>query len=219
MRTLKEIQNIDRPREKLFKTGAASLKDYELVAILLGSGIRGKDVLKLSKEIIRILKQDFINIDIEKLMQIHGLGQAKVAQIVAAIELCKRYLIKPKRKILIARDVYEELREYHNKKQEYFLALYLSGAKTLCHKSIITIGILDKSIVHPREVFAPAIEKRCAGVIVAHNHPSGSLTPSQADIAITKRLQESGNILGIELIDHIIMTKDNFVSLKDLGLL
>ncbi len=219
MRSIHEIQDIDKPREKLLKMGVKALKDYELVALLLGSGVKGKDVLKLSKEIVKIFKKDFANLNLEKLLEVHGLGTAKASQIVAAIELAKRYLIKQNRKILTPQDVYDELREYCGKKQEYFLAIYLDGASHICFKKVITIGILNQSLVHPREVFAPAVENRCAGVIAAHNHPSNTLNPSQADIEITKRLKESGKILGIELLDHVILTKNGYLSLNDMGLM
>ena len=219
MKSIKQLENIDKPREKLIKKGANALKDYELLAILLGSGVQGKDVIKLSQEIIKLFEDDFENLNLEKLLSIHGLGLAKASQILSSIELSRRYLIKQNKKITSAKDVYEELKEYHNKKQEYFLALYLDGANHLIQTKIITIGILNQSLVHPREVFSYAIEKRCASIIVAHNHPSGILEASNEDINVTKRLKESGKILGIELLDHLIITNDGFVSLKEEGVL
>ena len=219
MKSITQLENIDKPREKLIKKGANALKDYELLAILLGSGVQGKDVIKLSQEIIKLFEDDFENLNLEKLLSIHGLGLAKASQILSSIELSRRYLIKQNKKITSAKDVYEELKEYHNKKQEYFLALYLDGANHLIQTKIITIGILNQSLVHPREVFSYAIEKRCASIIVAHNHPSGILEASSEDINVTKRLKESGKILGIELLDHLIITKDGYLSLKEEGVL
>ena len=219
MKSITQLENIDKPREKLIKKGANALKDYELLAILLGSGVQGKDVISLSNEIIKLFEDDFENLSLEKLLSIHGLGLAKASQILSSIELSRRYLIKQNKKITSANDVYEELKEYHNKKQEYFLALYLDGANHLIQTKIITIGILNQSLVHPREVFSYAIEKRCASIIVAHNHPSGILEASNEDINVTKRLKESGKILGIELLDHLIITNDGFVSLKEEGVL
>ena len=219
MKSITQLENIDKPREKLIKKGVKALKDYELLAILLGSGVQGKDVISLSNEIIKLFEDDFENLNLEKLLSIHGLGLAKASQILSSIELSRRYLIKQNKKITSAKDVYEELKEYHNKKQEYFLALYLDGANHLIQTKIITIGILNQSLVHPREVFSYAIEKRCASIIVAHNHPSGILEASNEDINVTKRLKESGKILGIELLDHLIITNDGFVSLKEEGVL
>ena len=219
MKTIKDLENIDKPREKLIKKGASSLKDYELLAVLLGSGVQGKDVIKLSQEIIKLFEKDFEKLNLEKLSQIHGLGLAKASQILSSIELSRRYLIKQNKKITSANDVYDELREYHNKQQEYFLCLYLDGANHLIQTKIITIGILNQSLVHPREVFSYAIQERCASIIVAHNHPSGVLQASDEDINVTKRLYESGKILGIELLDHLIITKDGFYSFKEEDLL
>ena len=120
MKSITQLENIDKPREKLIKKGANALKDYELLAVLLGSGVQGKDVITLSSEIIKLFEKDFQNINLEKLLNIHGLGLAKASQILSSIELSKRYLIKQNKKITSAKDVYDELKEYHNKKQEYF---------------------------------------------------------------------------------------------------
>ena len=220
MKSINQLNNIDKPRERLFKYGLKALKNYELIAVLLGSGIQGKDIIKLSCEIENFFNSSFEDIDLETLLKIHGLGKAKASQIISAIELSKRYLIDTQNyKINSSNDVYEELKPYRNKKQEYFLALYLDGANNLIETKIITIGTLNQSLVHPREVFSHAIEKRCASIIVAHNHPSGILSPSPEDINVTQRLKESGKILGIELLDHVIFTSDGFISLKEEGVL
>ncbi|NCB12393.1 MAG: JAB domain-containing protein [Erysipelotrichia bacterium] len=219
MKSITQLENIDKPREKLIKKGANALKNYELLAVLLGSGVKGKDVISLSTEIIKLFEEDFENINLEKLLKIHGLGISKVSQILSSIELSRRYLIKQSKKITSAKNVYDELKEYHNKQQEYFLALYLDGANHLIQTKVITIGILNQSLVHPREVFSYAIEKRCASIIVAHNHPSGILEASSEDINVTKRLKESSEILGIELLDHLIFTQNGFMSLKEEGIL
>jgi len=215
MKRIEQLHNLDKPREKLIAKGVKALQDYELVAVLLGTGIKGKDVFQLSREIVKLLEKEFDTLTLEKLLRVHGLGSAKASQIISAIELSRRYLIKSNKKISSASDVYEELKEYRNKQQEYFLALYLDGANHLCETKVITIGTLNQSLVHPREVFAPAVEKRCASIIVAHNHPSGILSPSYEDMEVTRRLKESAKILGIELLDHVIFTKEGFLSLRD----
>ena len=219
MRTINQLESMDKPREKLLKKGVKVLKDYELMAILLGTGTKGKDVIKLSREIVKLFEDDFSSLSLEKLLNIHGLGNTKASQLLSAIELSSRYLIKNNKKISNAQEVYEELNQYRDKQQEYFLTLYLDGANHLIETKIITIGTLNQSLVHPREVFSYALEKRCASIIVAHNHPSGVLTPSKEDINVTKRLQESAKILGIELLDHVIFTKDDFLSLRDEGMM
>ncbi|KAB7884529.1 RadC family protein [Poseidonibacter ostreae] len=220
MKTIQDLEEINKPREKLYKKGAQALKDYELLSVLLGSGVKGKDVITLSKEIIKILETDFTSITLEMLTSIHGLGKAKASQVLASIELCKRYLSdKQKIRISSSRDVYEELIPYKDKQQEYFLCIYLDGANHLINTEVISIGTLNQSLVHPREVFSYAIEKRCASIILAHNHPSGTLEPSLSDINITKRLQEAGKILGIDILDHVIFTQSGFYSFKEEGIL
>jgi len=219
LKTITQLNNHDKPREKLLKKGAKALKDYELVAILLGTGIKGKDVIKLSKEIVKLFEDDFTTLTLEKLLQVHGLGTAKASQLISAIVLSKRYLVKQNKKISNASDVYEELKEYRTKQQEYFLCIYLDGANHICQTRVITIGTLNQSLVHPREVFAPAVENRCASIIVAHNHPSGVLKPSREDSLVTDRLKQSGKLLGIELLDHVIIGKSGYFSMKDEGVL
>ncbi len=219
MKTINQLNNFDKPREKLKAKGAKALKNEELMAILLGSGVKGKDVRKLSKEITTLLDSNFENISLETLSQIYGLGNAKASQIVAAIELSKRYLIRTNKRILNANDIYNELKEYTTKTQEYFLTITLDGASHIINKRVVFIGTLNQSLVHPREVFADAIADRAAGIIIAHNHPSQTPTPSQADINITNRLKEVSTLIGIELLDHIILTKNSYFSFSDEGYL
>ena len=114
--------------------------------------------------------------------------------------------------------MYDELKDYQDKQQEYFLTIYLDGANHICETRVITIGTLNRSLVHPREVFAPAIESRCASIIVAHNHPSGICEPSDEDLQITNRLKDSGKLLGIEVLDHVILSKNGFLSMRDEGI-
>ncbi len=219
MKSISELESFDKPREKLTKKGAAALKEYELLAILLGSGTKDKDILQLSREIVKLFDDDFENMSLEKLTAIHGLGLAKASQILSAIELSKRYLIKQNKKITSADDIYTELTEYKNKKQEYFLVFTLDGANHIIEKRVVFIGTLNHSLVHPREVFADALTDRAASIILAHNHPSGELNASSEDILITKRLQESAKLLGIELLDHIIISKNGYLSMRDEELL
>ena len=219
MKTISELNDIDKPREKLSKKGVKALKDYELLAVLLGSGTKDKDVIKLSKEIIKLFEDDFKSITLEKLIDINGLGIAKASQILSAIELSKRYLIKQNKKITEAKDVYDELQEYKTKKQEYFIVITLDGANHIIEKRVVFIGTLNRSLIHPREIFADALTDRAASIIIAHNHPSGQLEASAEDLHVTQRIKESGKLLGIELLDHIIFTKDDFLSLADVGLL
>jgi DNA repair protein RadC len=219
LKKIKELYEKDKPREKLALKGAQSLKNEELMAILLGSGVKGKDVRKLSREIISLLDNEFDNLSLDKLLKIHGLGKAKASQILAAIELSRRYLIKNNKKINSAKDVFDELIEYTTKNQEHFILLTLDGAGHLINKRVVFKGTLNQSLVHPREVFADAIVDRSAAIIIAHNHPSGSLEPSIEDIEITKRLSKVADIIGIDLIDHIIISKNGYFSFVEEGIL
>ena len=219
MKTIKQLHKDDKPREKLLKKGVESLKNDELLAILLGSGVQGKDVRKLAKEIVSLMDEGFDTLTLKKLCDIHGLGLAKASQILASIELSKRYLIRSNKRITSAKEVYEELKEFSRKNQEHFLSITLDGASHIINTRIVFIGTLNQSMVHPREVFADAIADRAAGIIIAHNHPSGTLEASRADIQITQRLKEVSKLVGIELLDHVILSKHGFYSFSDEGLL
>ena len=219
MTKIKDIPKIDRPREKMAKKSAKALSDFELMQVLIGSGVSGSDVGQISKEILKKFKDNFENISLESLQSIKGMSLAKSAKIISAIEISKRFLTKDEHIIKKAGDVLSLVSEIRDKKQEYFICITLDGASRLINRRTITIGTLNASLVHPREVFADALVDRAAGVIFVHNHPSGNTEPSQEDIEITHRLTESGKILGIEIVDHIIVTKTSFSSFKDNGLL
>jgi len=165
------------------------------------------------------MDRDHENMSLEKLCDIHGLGIAKASQILASLELSKRYLIRTNRRITDAKDVYEELHKYANRQQEHFLTITLDGASHIINTRTVFIGTLNQSLVHPREVFADAIADRAAGIIIAHNHPSGTLEASRADVAITQRLMEVSKLVGIELLDHVILSKQGYFSFSDEGLL
>lgn len=201
------------------KKGARALSDLELLAVLLGSGIQGKDVFAVARDILKLAQGDFNNINLEKLRDIEGVGLAKACQIMAAIEFSKRFLVKDGIKVKNIDDVVKLVEELRAKKQEYFLSLTLDGASYLIQKRTVFIGTLNHSIVHPREVFADAISDRAAGIIFVHNHPSGNIDPSKEDIAITNRLLEVGKMVGIEVIDHVIVGKDGCFSFQAEGML
>lgn len=220
MKKINEIPKIDRPREKIKFKGAKSLSDFELLLALIGSGNKQTDVTKIAKEVKKLLQTDGINISYEQLKLIKGLGDAKIAELLAAFELSKRYLIESdKPMIKSAEDAAQELSDIRNKKQEYFVCMTLDGANRLIAKRTITIGTLNASLSHPREVFADAIVDRAAAIIVAHNHPSGTLRPSESDQEITRKLINSGKMLGILLLDHVIITRDKYFSFAENGLL
>lgn len=215
---LKEVPSVDRPREKLEKYGVNRLNDTELMAILIRTGVVGKNVVELSKQILKIIQKIGVDkITMEDLLKVKGLGQTKAGQILASIELGRR-LLKEKKSVLIfsPKDVWNEMKDVRESKKEHFVIFYLDTSNQEIKREIITVGTLNENLVHPREVFEPAIAHSAAQVIIAHNHPSGGLEPSQEDLEITNRLTAAGELLGIEILDHIIISKDGFQSLKEL---
>lgn len=204
-----------RPREKLQAKGAASLSDYELLMAIIGSGNQQADVTKIARDVQKLIKEKGSALTYEDLLTIKSLGPAKAASIMAAFELWRRQFEVSERPIIDSPEkAVEQLADIRDKKQEYFVCLTLDGANRLIAKRIITIGTLTSSLVHPREVFAEAITDRAASIIVAHNHPSGSLNPSNADLRATERLMEAGDLLGIKLIDHVIVTLSSYKSVS-----
>lgn len=207
MTRIKDIPKVDLPREKLEKYGPEKLTDSELLALLLGSGIKGLNVLQLAKKILKLIEKIGVEkVTLEMLLEEKGLGKAKASQIVAVLALGKRLQNKEKPEILTPQDVWKLCADFRESKREHFAAFYLDTQGRVIERQIISIGTLDASLVHPREVFEPAVSLRAASVIVAHNHPSGNLEPSEEDMEITRRLRHSGKILGIPMIDHVVVT-------------
>ncbi len=215
MPKLKDIPKVNRPRERFLEKGPNALSKSDLLAILIGSGIKGKNVKKLSEQIIREFGSRFLDLTINDLLEIQGIGKAKALQIVSALALVKRFYDEKKQKeniVLSAEDVISLNSDLKSKKKEYLVCLYLDARNALLKKEIISIGILDKSIVHPREIFGSAVEFRTAGIILVHNHPSGDPEPSKQDIEVFNRIIEAGKIMGINIIDFIIIAGDRTYS-------
>ncbi len=212
---IKDLNRVERPREKLVKYGVSKLRNEELLAIILGSGKKGKNVLELAHEVDRIIRKNE-DINFEKLNKISGLGLAKKCALLACFELGKRKIVSVKQLVIISpKDIWEELRDIRGSKKEYFIAFYLNINNEVIKKEIISIGTLDSSLVHPREVYEPAVKNLAAQIILVHNHPSGNCQPSDEDIKTTKQLIEAGKIMGIEIIDHIIVTEKEYLSMKE----
>lgn len=221
MAKIKDLPKFKRPREKLFEKGPDALKDHELLAILLRTGYQGKSALEVAKRILKTIKFEKLSqLSLGELSKIKGVGKSRAAIIIAGIELSKR-MFKVESNVIIKtpEDVVKVVSYLRNKKREYLVALYLNARNQLIKSKTISIGTLNESLVHPREVFAPAIKNHAASVILVHNHPSNSLKPSNQDIKITKNISQAGNILGIEVVDHIILAKIGKTSLKEKGYL
>ncbi len=221
MGKIKDLPTILRPREKLQRYGPSKLSNSELLAVILRTGKKGENVVEMAEKILRKFgTENLPNINFDELKKYPGLGATKTCEILACFELGKR-LLKGKKSVLILspKEVWEELKDIRDNKKEHFIIFYLDSRNQEIKREIISIGLLNANLVHPREVFEPAIRNLAAQIIVSHNHPSGDLEPSDEDLIITKRLVEAGKILGIEVIDHIIVAKDGFLSFKEKGLI
>ena len=206
-----------QPREKLMLYGAQHLNDKELLAILLGTGIKGKNVTALAEEVLAILDQNNYKTTIKDLLTVSGLGNAKSTLITASLELSRRILCPERRKITAPSDALPYISHYSDRKQEHFLCLSLNGAHEVIQSRVVSMGLVNRTLVHPREIFSDPLKDRAAAVIIAHNHPSGNIEPSQEDIDITRRIKSAGLILGIELLDHIIFTDKAYYSFLEEG--
>ncbi|MDV2684900.1 DNA repair protein RadC [Alkalihalophilus lindianensis] len=220
---IRDIPAQERPRERLLKEGAKALTNKEILAILLRSGTKKESALQLAGKLL--VEFDGLTLlrtaTIEELCKINGIGIAKAVEIQAVMEIGRRMHTLPTEEKYVIRSpedvsnyVMEDMRFLT---QEHFIALYLNTKNHVLHRHTLFIGSLNASIVHPREVFKEALRRSAASVICLHNHPSGDPTPSREDIEVTKRLNEAGKVLGVELLDHVIIGDRQFISLKEQG--
>ena len=214
MTRFEEIPLEDRPREKLIRVGAMALTDHELLAVLLGSGTKGCDVLTLAKRVLTELDTHRQPSPQDLVSSIPGLGPAKAGVVLAALEFSRRRIAPDGVRIREPADVIPLIRHLADRKQETFVCVSLNGAHEIIATRIVTIGLVNLCQVHPREVFADPITDRACAVVVAHNHPSGDLTPSREDLNVTQRLKDAALILGIKLLDHIIFSQRGFYSIE-----
>ncbi len=218
---IKDLPKVERPREKLMQYGPGRLSNSELLALILGSGRKGENVIDLANKILKRYKAENLpKLTFNEIKHFPGLGPAKACEIIACFELGKR-LLKGKVAGLYLKpeDVWRELKDLRAHKKEHFVVFYLDSRNQEIKREIISVGSLSANLVHPREVFEPAVKNLAAQIILAHNHPSGDSEPSEDDLEINRRLVEAGKILGIEVIDHIIITKDGYLSFKEKGLI
>lgn len=214
---IKDLPKIERPREKLEKYGPEKLSNSELLAILLHTGGKGLNVVELSKKILgKFGNNGLSNASLKELNATFGLGPAKSCEIVACFELGRRLLQNKKSRIYMTpKDVWQGLKDIRDNKKEHFVIFFLDARNQEIKREIISVGSLNANIVHPREVFEPAVRHTAAHIIVSHNHPSGNTEPSEEDKNITKRLMDSGKILGIEIIDHVVVSKNDYFSMRE----
>jgi len=222
--TIHDLPKDERPRERLVKFGEQALSAQELLQLILGRGVAGESVAVTAQKLLAQFSslQKLAEASIEELSSIRGIGLAKAAQIKAAFEISRRLSTQVpsyKSKELndpekVYRLIKSKLRDYH---KEHFYIIALNSRNYSIAE--VSVGSLNASVVHPREVFAEAIKNKAASVILAHNHPSGDPEPSEDDLLLTKKLVESGKILGIEVFDHIIVARDSFFSFKNEGII
>jgi DNA repair protein RadC len=224
--TIHDLPLGERPRERLLKLGAEALSAQEILAVILGRGTKGESVMMTSQKLVSRFGnlKGIANASVEELIQTSGIGPAKAAQIKAALELSRRLEAdaseKPRAILKSPEDVAAEVRsQLKGKKKEHFLVLCLDTRNRLIDCKLVSMGSLDTSVVHPREVFKEAISSCAASVIFAHNHPSGDPEPSKEDVELTRRLVKAGEIVGIDVLDHIIVCDEGFISLKARNLL
>jgi len=216
---IKDLPKSDRPREKLVAKGVENLKDSELLAILLRTGTIGKNVIEIASQILsKYSKKRLLQMTYNDLSKISGIDSAKATTLLAAFELSKRALEVNDTNLPVisdAKDAVAQLSDMRDLKKEHFVALYLNAKNQLIHKETISMGTLNANLVHPREVFEPALKYSAAQIIVAHNHPSGDSKPSEDDLEVTKRLTEAGKMMGIDVMDHVIVSKNSHFSFKE----
>lgn len=215
---IKELPKEERPRERLLKYGSESLSDAELLSIILKTGTKDKNVKDLALEILNNTPlYDFKDIKKEQLIKIKGIKEIKALEILAVIELGKRIFICNseclRERYLNALDIYKNNKYlFVNKKQEYFYCLYLNNKQELIERKLLFMGTINKSVVHPREIFKEAYLLSATSIVCMHNHPSGHATPSFEDIELTKSLKEIGRLQGIPIVDHIIFGESEYYS-------
>ena len=225
--TIKDMPRLERPYEKCEERGASSLSDCELLAVLLRTGTKGENVLDLAERILYHFGENGIlgihKFSVEQLMQIKGVGKVKAIQIACISELAKRLAKAEAKKTLcfsspetIAQYYMEDLR---HEKQEHMKMLMLNSKADLIGESDVSKGTVNASLITPRELFIEALQKNAVSIVIMHNHPSGDPTPSRDDMLTTKRISEAGNLIGIELLDHIIIGNNCYISFREQGIL
>ncbi len=214
----KEIPFTERPRERIERLGAKAMRDEELLMLIIGSGNSSRAVNEIADDLLKKLDAN-PDLSREEIMLIPGIGKAKAAAIEAALELGRRRVRGKGRTISTPNDIFAEIRHFSSRSQESLIVVALNGAHEVIGTIVATVGLLNRTIVHPREVFSDPLKMRAAAIAIAHNHPSGNIEPSQDDKDITVRLVKCGELLGIRVLDHIVFTDDKYYSFLEHGLL
>lgn len=214
---IRELDRMQMPRERLLRFGVANLSDFELMSILIGWGTKGMKVDQVAAEVLLLLDRLNGKTTIEDLIKIKGMGNAKAAVISASLEFARRRLCPDRKRITFPADILPLVGHFADRKQEHFITISLNGAHEVHAVRVVSMGLVNRTVVHPREVFADPLTDRATALVVAHNHPSGNNEPSREDREITKRLLEAGNTLGIQLLDHVIFSHTGYYSFLEAG--
>ena len=217
-RSIREMPREDRPRERLGSLGPTGVADIELLCIIVGAGSHLRPVQDIAQDILSVI--DLGNTETitpQDLKSISGLGPAKAARICACLEFGRRYSFSRPRSCRNPASIFELIKHYGDRLQEHFLVIMLNGAHELMGVNVVSIGLVNRSLCHPREVFAEPLKARATAVVLAHNHPSGNLEPSPDDLEVTLRLKRAGVLLGIEVLDHIIFSSYDYHSMMEGG--
>jgi DNA repair protein RadC len=206
-------------RERMLRDGSRSLADRELLAALLGTGCHGRSVDSLARDVLAIIDKGNPNMELEVFRELEGMGTAKACALAAALELGRRFFSVKEKRIGMPKDLFPLISHFADRKQEHFLCVSLNGAHEIICVRQVSSGLVNKTVVHPREVFADPLTDRACAVIVAHNHPSGNIEPSKEDIDITRRLRDTGELLGIPLLDHLVFSGSAYCSFVERGLI
>jgi DNA repair protein RadC len=219
---VKDLPDAEKPREKLTQAGPSELSVAELVAVIWSVGTKNEDVLAMARRTVQEYGERSIanELDAQRLAQTATIPLGKACQVVAAFELGRRYYATAAGRPVHIRDsqqAYQYLRSMGHMQKEQLRGLYLNSRQQIIHDEVISVGSLTSNVVHPREVFRPAIERGAVAIIIAHNHPSGSLSPTMADVQVTEQLQAAGELIGIELLDHLIIAGARYVSVANVA--
>jgi len=217
-KSIKEMPSQDRPRERLMTAGPLGVSDLELLCLVIGSGNKNRPVQDIAQDILYLMnKKGTTGISLEDISTIPGVGKANASRICAALEIGRRFSFFKPRSCKDPKAIFDLVRHYGDRQQEHFIIVMLNGAHELMGVNVVTVGLVNRTIVHPREIFSDPIRLRATAIVLAHNHPSGNLEPSPDDIETTLRIRKAGLILGVEVLDHIIFSTDAYLSMAESG--
>ena len=217
-KSIKEMPSQDRPRERLMAAGPLGVSDLELLCLVIGSGNKNRPVQDIAQDILYLMnKKGTTGISLEDISTIPGIGKANASRICAALEIGRRFSFFKPRSCKDPKAIFDLVRHYGDRQQEHFIIVMLNGAHELMGVNVVTVGLVNRTIVHPREIFSDPIRLRATAIVLAHNHPSGSKRPSHDDDDLTDHLQHACKVMNLKFLDHVIVTDGDYYSYKEEG--